>query len=111
MALLITLYLIMANTYSSVQNSGPQDRNFGVIEIWMIGCQFSVFMAMAEYAVILYMMKRIHDGECEKRQKTQLKEKCCKQQMYKSWDNYCMVILPILFVIFNLTFWVYVTKL
>lgn len=38
-----------------------EDRSFGVIEIWMIGCQVSIFLAMIEYAVILLLLKNEHD--------------------------------------------------
>ena len=113
MGLLITLYLIMMNTYSSVQGTGPQDRGIGVIEIWGIGCQFCIFIAMIEYSIILFKLKSEHEVGCnlEYKNKKIMGGKCCKNHRFQSWDHWCLVLIPIFFLLFNIIFWVYVSSL
>ena len=55
LALLITLYLIASNTYSSVK--GPNRRGFSYVELWMVGVQTSLLVAIFEYGVILALKK------------------------------------------------------
>ena len=107
MGLLITLYLIMMNTYGGVQHTGPQDRGIGVIEVWGFGCTFCIFVAMIEYAIILYKMKSEHDNGCriQYKNKKMMKGKCCKNHQFSSWDNRCLVSIPIFFFLFNIIFW------
>jgi hypothetical protein len=55
MGMIVTLYLISANVYSSVE--APNERVFSYIEIWMIGTQFPILLALCEYGFILYWKK------------------------------------------------------
>ena len=55
MGLIITLYLISANVYNSVD--APPERGFSYIEIWMIGSQFPILLALCEYGLILWLKK------------------------------------------------------
>ena len=113
MGLLITLYLIMMNTYGGVQHSGPQDRGIGVIEIWGLACVSCIFIAMIEYAIILYKMKSEHDTGCtlQYKNKKLLNGKCCNNHRFRSWDNRCLVMIPIFFFLFNVVFWTRVSSL
>ena len=113
MGLLITLFLITGNTFSSVQRSGPQDRNFGTIEIWMLGCIIFMSFAIIEYAIILLKMKNEHDNGCELEYKNHKKmnKKCCKNNEFKELDRWCLILIPLLFLAFNLVFWCSVYKI
>ena len=55
MGLLVTLFLISSNTYNSLNI--PQDRGFSNIEIWLIGTQGNILVALIEYAFILACKK------------------------------------------------------
>ena len=55
MGMVVTLYLISANVYNSVD--APRTREFGYIEIWMFGSQFPILLALLEYGFVLYMKK------------------------------------------------------
>ena len=55
LGLLVTLYLIMTNVYVSIE--GPKDRGFSYIEIWFVGMQTPILIAIMEYAILLAMMK------------------------------------------------------
>ena len=112
MGLLITLILIMGNTFVSVQRSGPQDRNFGTIEIWMIGCSTFMSFAMIEYAIILLTMKNEHDNGCELEYKNKkMNKRCCKNNEFKELDRWCLILIPLLFLAFNVVFWSSVHKI
>ena len=55
MGMVLTLYLISANVYNSVD--APQSRGFSYIELWMLGTQFLILIALLEYGYILYLYK------------------------------------------------------
>ena len=52
----MTLHLIASNIYSSVE--GPSNRGFSYIEMWMIGIQIPISLAVLEYGIILAMRKQ-----------------------------------------------------
>ena len=55
MGMIVTLYLISANVYNSVE--APDGRGFSYIEIWMVGTQFPILLALCQYGFILYFKK------------------------------------------------------
>ena len=55
MGMIVTLYLISANVYNSVD--APKNRGFSYIEVWMLGSQFPILLALFEYGVVLYLKK------------------------------------------------------
>ena len=56
--MLVTLYLIASNVYSSVE--APKSRGFSYIEKWMIGIHIPLLTAIFEYGIILAMKKYQH---------------------------------------------------
>ena len=55
MAMILTLYLISSNVYNAVD--APNGRGFSNIEIWMVGAQFPILLALFEYGFVLYLKK------------------------------------------------------
>ena len=55
MGMIVTLYLISANVYNSVD--APKNRGFSYIEIWMFGTQYPILVALIEYGFILFLKK------------------------------------------------------
>ena len=55
MGMIVTLYLIHTNVYNSVD--APKDRGFSYVEIWMIGTQIPILLALMEYGIILCWKK------------------------------------------------------
>ena len=51
MGLLVTLFLISSNVYNSLD--APQGRGFSYIEIWLVGSQGPIILALIEYGCIL----------------------------------------------------------
>ena len=53
MGMIVTLYLISANVYNSVD--APKGRRFSYIELWMLGSQCPILLALCEYGFVLYL--------------------------------------------------------
>ena len=53
--MILTLCLISANVYNSVD--APPTRGFSYIEVWMLGTQAPILLALFEYGYILLLKK------------------------------------------------------
>ena len=56
MALLVTLFLVLTNIFNTITNISPNVEGMTAISSWMIACMFFVFLALLEYAAILYFL-------------------------------------------------------
>ena len=55
MGMIVTLYLISAVVYNAVD--APSGRGFSNIEVWMLGAQFPIILALCEYGFVLYLKR------------------------------------------------------
>ena len=55
MGMIVTLYLISENVYNSVD--APKGRGFSYIEVWKLGTQMPILLALCEYGLILHLKK------------------------------------------------------
>ena len=55
MELLVTLHLISFNVYGSFK--APQERGFSYIEIWVLGTQGNILLAVVECGLLLALKK------------------------------------------------------
>ena len=53
--MILMLYLISTNVYNSVE--APSNRGFSYIEVWQIGAQLPILLALCEYGFILFLKK------------------------------------------------------
>ena len=53
--MIVTLYLISCIVYNAVD--APRARGFSNIEVWMLGAQFPILLALCEYGFVLYLKK------------------------------------------------------
>ena len=53
--MIVTLYLISAVVYNAVD--APRGRGFSNIEVWMLGAQFPILLALCEYGFVLYLKR------------------------------------------------------
>ena len=100
MGMIVTLYLISANVYSSVE--APKERGFSYIEIWMIGTQFPILLSLCEYGLILYWKKIAkkpgNQNEIESKEKLDEQIKCL---------DFAMLIFSfVYFIIFAIIYWI-----
>ena len=55
MGMILLLYLISTNVYNSVK--APSQRGFSYIELWQLGAQFPIIIALCEYGFVLFLKK------------------------------------------------------
>ena len=60
--MIVTLYLISAIVYNAVD--APSGRGFSNIEVWMLGAQFPILLALFEYGFVLYLKR--HSDKTQK---------------------------------------------
>ena len=62
MALLVTLFLMLVNISTSATAHSPKSDQINALQVWLLTCIMFVFLALLEYAVILYLknMKGTH---------------------------------------------------
>ena len=98
MGMLIMLYLIQINTYNSVK--APPKRGFSTIEIWFVGIQAPVLLAVLEYGVLLAMKKFLKQQEFGVKGINMTKEEIFK---YMDLCTFCVSIIYL--VTFNALYW------
>ena len=96
MGMVVTLYLISANVYNSVD--APKHRGFSYIEIWMLGSQFPILLALLEYGFVLYLKKGVKVFNQDEAKI--FDEKIKMLDMATMMFNFCF------FVIFALIYWI-----
>ena len=97
LGLLVTIDLIATNVYNSVK--APIKRGFSFIELWCVGTQIPVLCAIAEYGLILVMMKFWPESKGE------LWVIRGKKITYNMFDLFSFIVSLIYLVIFNIFYW------
>ena len=95
----MTLYLISANVYSSVE--APKARGFSYIEVWMIGTQFPILLALFEYGIILYWIKIAKKSGIH----NDIESKVNLDEKIKRLDFATLIFSFICFVTFAIFYW------
>ena len=91
LGMIVTLFLISTNTYNSVQ--APDDRGVSYIEVWLMGTSIPISLALLEYGYILALEKFFGS----------------KKNM-KAYDTLAIFLVLAFHAIFQLYFWVTVSK-
>ena len=98
MGMVITLYLISANVYNSVD--APKSRGFSYIELWMFGSQFPILLALLEYGFVLYLKKVV---------KISYQDEAMKfEEKIKMLDMATMIFSICFFMLFASIYWIVV---
>ena len=96
MGLLITASLIAWNVYGSTSNKAPRSRGFSFIEVWILGVQTNIIVAIIEYACILAL----------KRSNFNMSTKSANMdRIIKLIDLLAFVLSLIFFSCFNIFYW------
>ena len=96
MGMIVTLYLISANVYNSVD--APKNRGFSYIEIWMLGSQFPILVALVEYGIVLYLKKIVKISDQD--------EMKIFEERIKKLDLATMIFSFCSFMIFASIYWI-----
>ena len=98
MGMIVTLYLISANVYNSVD--APHNRGFSYIELWMLGSQFPILLALFEYGFVLYLKKTDQNVEDENQRMEPKDSKSNLDKKIYRLDFVTMIVSFSLFVVF-----------
>ena len=101
MALLVTLFLVLTNIYSNVEDQSPVSNTINLLSLWMITCILFVFGALMAYAGILLVRYKTYD-EFQTHNKA---------SWLKITDLTFLVIFPVLFGVFNFIYWSYTSNI
>lgn len=101
MALLVTLFLVLTNIYSNVEDQSPVSNMINLLSLWMITCILFVFGALMAYAGILFVRYKTYDEF----------QTPNKASWLKITDLTFLVIFPVLFGVFNFIYWSYTSNI
>ena len=106
--MIVTLYLISANVYNSVD--APKVRGFSYIEIWMLGSQFPILLALFEYGFVLYFKKIAKKVDEQKNDEMSLDDEFVNakpdlDEQIKKLDFATMIFSFVFFVLFAILYW------
>ena len=107
LGLLLTLLLMMINLNNSVSSTIPKSSNVTPITIWIVGSIAFVFLALLEYAIILYIVKFV---EVKKILKTKPVKKICETedklaQLTLYMDRIALAVFPAVYVLFVIVYY------
>ena len=94
--MVVTLYLISANVYNSVD--APKTRGFSYIEIWMFGSQFPILLALLQYGFVLLLKKVVKLSDQNEKKKF--------EEQIKLLDLATMIFSFCCFVMFAFVYWI-----
>ena len=109
MGMIVTLYLISANVYNAVE--APKSRGFSFIEIWMIGAQIPILLALVEYGFVLYLKKISKKFENKTEMLELGKPKQTLDDKIKKLDFATMIISFVYFITFASIYWIVAIKI
>ena len=104
MAMIVTLYLISANVYNAVD--APGSRGFSNIEVWMLGAQFPILLALFEYGFVLYLKKQINKAENQVQTMTADDQGVNLDDRIKQLDSATIIFSFLFFITFALVYWI-----
>ena len=105
MGMIVMLYLISSNVYNSVD--GPKGRGFSYIEIWMLGTQFPIILALIEYGLILMMKKYCKTSSDQNQDLYQGNMQPDLDNVIKKLDFGTLIFSFIYFVIYASIYWIF----
>ena len=121
-ALLVTTFLVLVNVFNSAKSQAPVSEHLNAIDVYLVGCIAHVFLALMEYAIMLFhdtsrafcnaksqgktndlsspvgMMMKSLDLKQETRQIGQCR--CCKYSL----DELSLVLFPVCFATFIIVY-------
>ena len=102
MGMIVTLYLISANVYNSLDTT--ENMGFSYVEIWMLGTQFPILLALFEYGFVLYLKKIAKQGDGQNQMLNQ--DESNLDDKIKWLDFITMTISFVCFITFASLYWI-----
>ena len=102
MGMIITLCLISFNVYNAVD--APPSRGFSYIEVWMVGMEIPIIMALLEYSLILGFKRCSQNKAFGKLELFKIDHLAAKI------DTVSFIISMTYFILFSISYWSYVNS-
>jgi len=102
MGLVVTLFLITVNVYNSVD--APPNRGFSYIELWMVGMQLPIIVAIVEYIVILGLTRYLKYKDTSRIYATENFKRNLNWILYT--DVITFTVSIIYYILFFILYWV-----
>ena len=117
MALLVTTLLVLINIFNGVKSNAPTSTSLNAIDLYLVFCIGSVFLALVEYSMVLYNEK---SKESSKKQPplvpSALHHDNSSSKVIQAWpekhpsrnklDCTSLILFPLLFITFNVIYYV-----
>ena len=104
MGLLVTLFLISSNVYTSVK--APSQRGFSFLEVWVLGSQGIIFLAILEYGFVLGWKKYGNENDVKPLAGKGFSS-TSKHEQIKFIDMISLILSILGFFCFNVVYWTY----
>ena len=108
MGLLVTLFLISSNVYGSV--NAPINRGFSYIELWVLGTQGIIMLAIMEYGFVLALKRINKRSTIQTNSEAKHENARTFDEKIKMLDIITFVISIFLFAYFNTLYWGIIAK-
>ena len=115
MGLLVTIFLVLINIFNGAKSSAPVSAELNAEDLYLVFCIGQVFLALVEYSVILYIEKRSNPCTAIKPKSatlstsmghmTKVQTLFLKYSFRTKLDAASFVTFPVLFIVFNITYW------
>ena len=106
--MLVTLFLISTNVYSSI--NAPPERGFSYIELWMVGMQLPICIAVVQYSIILgikkYQKSKYDNSKIFTNKRSSLDWKTNNEDIFKDIDKIFFFLSTAYFIIFCFCYWI-----
>lgn len=117
MGLLVTIFLVLINIFNGVKSDAPASSSLNAVDLYLIVCIGQVFLALVEYAIILFLNKGSPSGiasNVETEGNISLEKKPQPREQIKAWSNQdssknkldliSLVLFPLFFALFNIIY-------
>ena len=117
MALLVTMLLVLINVFNGVKAKAPKSTDLNAVDLYLVVCIGTVFLALFEYALVLLKEKcRSDDKSLRPLNKTNASRlnsgEQTKAEVIEAWpakppamnrlDGLSLVLFPAFFTVFNI---------
>ena len=124
MGLLATIFLVLINIFNGAKSAAPSSTSLNALDLYLIVCIGQVFLALIEYAIILFVSNKgvrsffvCNTGTKKKKivqsngsGKTEIEQ--IQEDMKSKMDSVSIIVFPSFFILFNVIYWnIYIQNL
>ena len=117
---LITTFLCLINIFNGVKEHAPVSSSLNAMDVYVLVCIGQVFLALAEYAVVILVEDNKRKSESQPNSSIKIKTSSVQDQrtetsnekgqahslMRNTFDTISLFLFPFFFTLFNIVYWV-----